>query len=367
MRVLFAIKSLNVKGGGAEKVLVQLANGLSRRGHTVGILTFDPPGESFYALGDGIDRFDIGIVPVGQPTSLGPLIHAAPRIRRVVRNFNADFFVPFMHSIFIPLSLLTWGLKQRTIFSDHVDYTHYQLHPRQFKLLKLVYRFAEAITVPSIAAWKTYREEDQARMVVMPNPVTGLGEADAQSPTEDDKPVLLCVGAFRKEKDHAVLIDAFAGIADAFPEWTLRIVGEGNLRPTLEEQIAAKGFGDRIQLPGSTRNIVAEYQKAAFVVLPSQYESFGLVAAEALGAGRAVLSFSECVGVSALVEDGKNGILVEGGATHETRLAALQQGLRKLMGDAEVRQRLGAAGPASIQPYGIEPILDKWETLMSEV
>ena len=50
MRLLFAIKSLNAEGGGAERVLVDVANGMARRGHDPLVLTFDPPGDSFYSL-----------------------------------------------------------------------------------------------------------------------------------------------------------------------------------------------------------------------------------------------------------------------------------------------------------------------------
>jgi len=144
----------------------------------------------------------------------------------------------------------------------------------------------------------------------------------------------------------------------------LKIVGEGQLRDALEAQVASCGLENRIELPGATRDVTTEYANARFVVLPSRYESFGLVAAEALASSKPVLSFAECAGLSELVEDSRNGILVKGGTSHDERKNALADGLRQLMANPELCATLGAAGPSSVAQYDLESILDKWEALL---
>src|SRR6185295_9431421 len=98
LKVLLAIKSLNVSGGGAERVLVDVANGLVARGHQIHVLTFDPPGESFYALDERIQRTDTGIGQPGVPTPRLGFAKSIPRIRRSVLEQKADLVVAFMHS-----------------------------------------------------------------------------------------------------------------------------------------------------------------------------------------------------------------------------------------------------------------------------
>jgi glycosyltransferase involved in cell wall biosynthesis len=364
VRVLFAIKSLNVVGGGAENVLVELANGLQSRGNEVGILTFDYPGQAFYALSGDIQRFDMAFNQPGQPTSPGQFFKAIPRIRNAVRDFQPDVLVPFMHSTFVPMALATLGMRVRSVFSEHVDYGHYIKNNAQYRLLKMAKRSVSCTTIPSRGALMTYPEQDRKGMRVVANPIQKAQLVGSVPHAHDDRPVVLSVGRLMTEKDHAVLIDAFSLVAAEFPDWTLRIVGEGQLRDALEAQVASYGLENRIELPGATRDVAAEYANARFVVLPSRYESFGMVAAEALAASKPVLSFAECAGLSEMVEDGRNGLLVKGGSSHEVRKNALADGLRKLMENPELCARLGTAGPDSVSQYDIESILDEWEALL---
>ena len=64
MKLLFGIKSMDVAGGGAERVLAIVASGLAKRGHDVSVLSFDAPGgNSFYPLESGVRRICLGMGP----------------------------------------------------------------------------------------------------------------------------------------------------------------------------------------------------------------------------------------------------------------------------------------------------------------
>ena len=102
MRILFIIKGLNNIGGGAEKVLVDVANGLCRRGHDIKVLTFDFPGASFYSLSPEIERIDIAFNPAGQSIPKLRMLRALPRMRRAIADANPCVVVAFMHSAYVP-------------------------------------------------------------------------------------------------------------------------------------------------------------------------------------------------------------------------------------------------------------------------
>ena len=97
--------------------------------------------------------------------------------------------------------------------------------------------------------------------------------------------------------------------------------------------------------------------------MPSAYESFGLTTAEALSHGLPVVGFADCPGTNELVRDGVNGRLVAG----PDRAGALAAGLARMMASPDERQRLGAAGPASIEGFAPERITDVWVDLLGRV
>lgn len=366
MNILLAIKSLNGQGGGAEKVLVDVANGLHVRGHQVRVLTFDYPGEAFYDLLSQIQRRDMAFVPASEPIPRLGLLRALPRMRAVIATEKPDVIVAFMHSTYVPVAVAALGLRIPLIVSEHTDAMHYKGRYMQNLCRKLVDRFADLRTVPSESARRSFIEEDGCDAMVVPNPVHAQMHGQNSVAGVPDL-IISSVGGMRPEKDHAVLLDAFAQVVEGFPEWRLQIVGDGPLRGALEAQVARLDLGTRVEMPGFTRDVSSAYTKAHFVVLPSRYESFGMVAAEALAAGRAVLCFDDCTGIAEFVESGKNGLLVRGKPERAARVAALAEGLRRMMGDPDFCARLGAAGPASVAKFGLEAVLDRWEEVFHRV
>lgn len=366
MKILFAIKSLNVVGGGAERVLADVATGLCRRGHEIVILTFDYPGESFYPLDSTIVRLDMAFNSPGTPISAIDFLRAIPRLRHAVRAQKADVIVPFMHSTAIPVTFATLGTRQRIVFSEHIDYRHYENFPKQYALLKLFRRAWHGSTVPSQTALDSYPEADQRHMQVIPNPLNMDDWRIGRESKPAERPILLAVGRLMEQKDHVTLLEAFSRVAGQFPNWTLRILGDGPMRSKLEAQVATFGLDGQVEMLGTVRNVALEYATARFVVLPSRYESFGMVAAEASASTRAVLCFDDCAGVTELVRNNQNGILVHGATSNAARIESLTEGLRLLMGDADLCSRLGGAGAEAVAHLELRPVLDIWEATLSE-
>lgn len=360
---LFAIKSLNAAGGGAERVLVDVVNGLAQRGYPIEVLTFDYPGQAFYNLEPGIRRHDMAFTPAGKPMPRVSFLTAIPRIRATVRAIQPRLVVAFMHSTYVPLGLALSGMGVRMVASEHTDAKHYRGRPLERRLRQFVEKRAAARTVPSDAALRSFQRDGEIGRLVVPNPIEI--ERFSHSPVSSHTlPVALSVGTLREEKDHATLVRAFALVAGEFPEWRLRLVGDGPLVGSIRAQVAELGLQGKIELAGPTRDVASAYAAARFVVLPSRYEAFGLVAAEALAAGRPVLAFDDCAGLREVVSNGATGLLVRGSGGPGARAESLATGLRCLMADPTLCARLGTAGPASVKRYAIDKVLDRWETVI---
>jgi glycosyltransferase involved in cell wall biosynthesis len=358
---LFAIKSLNVTGGGAEKVMTQVVNALAARGHDVVVVTFDGAGPSFFPLADGVERVRLDVGEVGRSTPRMELLGALPRLRRAVTAVQPDVVVGFMHSMFVPLGLALAATRFPLIASEHAGIEYYRTVPAQRALLELAPHLTEVTTVPSPRVRASFPPRLRRRMVVIPNPIVAPVVADAKHQASDAERIVLAVGRLDHLKNHGELIAAFASLAACAPEWTLRIVGDGALREVLASQIRASGLSGRVQLCGATSDVDDEYERAAIVAVPSRIESFGLVTAEALAAGRPVIGFADCPGTNELIDHGVNGWLVSG---EDDRVTALADGLLRLMTDAPLRRRLGAAGPPSVSTFDLDVVADRWERLL---
>lgn len=371
MRVLLAIKAMNNPGGGAERVLAELASGLTARGYEVAVLTFDPPGgRSYYPLHPAVRRIELGIGDTTRSASIGETARRTLALRSQARAVAPDVAVGFMHSMFISLGLALLGTGIPLIASEHIVPEHYRTRPLQSALLRLTPLVAERITVVSDQVLASYPPSLRARMVAIANPVSvEPGQRADVGGERRNRKTLLCVGRFSAQKDHATLIAAFAWLAGRFPDWDLRLVGDGELRGALTAQVAALNLAERVQMPGVVRDLSAEYTAAQLFVLPSRYESFGLATAEALAHGLPAVGFADCAGTNELIRPGVNGALatVDEPAADKDRAPALAAALEPLMASAEARLSLSRGEDALPSECTLPRVLDRWETLLRQV
>lgn len=367
LKIVFAIKSLQVPGGGAERVLAEITSGLADRGHQVSILTFDFPGQSFYEINDKVRWLTASIGHPGQPTPRLGFLKALPRVRRIILDENPDVVIPFMHATYVPVSIALLGTSVPLIVSEHVSGAHY----RSRRLQRIARDFADGLasakTVPSLPLKLEQPPKAQAKIHVLPNPVRAEQFKNAAPSHPGDRKTVLCIGNFRVEKNFTEAVHAFARVAADFPDWTLRIVGDGAQKGQIEAAVEDHGLAGRVVLPGASREVAKEYASADIVVIPSLYEAFGLVAAEAMAAGRPVIAFKQCLGIADMVEHGQNGFLIEGGDDPTVRIDALADAMTRLMSDDTLRAALGAAAPSAADRYSLDAILDQWEGLLQQV
>lgn len=361
MRALFVIKSLSLPGGGAEKVLSEVASTLAGAGHDIRVASFDGAGTAdFYPFHSHVKRIRLGIGESTVRSGPADVLRKIGALHRLIKGSTPDVAIGFMHSAFVPLALAAARCGIPVIGSEHTAVDHYRDRPLQLLLVRASAAKLAALTIPSERIRRGFPAWLAQRMTVIPNPVSQPQEKSRRS---SSRPLLLAVGALRKEKNHSLLISAFASIASMFPPWILRIVGDGPCRSTLESQVKDLGLAQRISFAGAVADVAAEYAAADLLAVPSAYESFGLATAEALAHGVPAVGFADCPGTNELIVDRINGILVVG----QDRAQALATGLAELMRDGRLRRRLAAAAPATVTRYASGAVVRKWEMLFDEV
>ena len=198
-------------------------------------------------------------------------------------------------------------------------------------------------------------------MVTVTNPVSPSFQNEIKPSQHKDPRRILAIGRFSERKNHPTLLAAFASLAHEFPGWSLRILGDGVLRPALQREVERLGLQDRVTLPGAVSDIAQEMADASFFALASKYESFGLVFAEAMACGKASVAFADCQGVSDVIDDGETGLLVKGADPAK----ALADGLRRMMSNEEQRRNMGKLAKERVfARFSIDQVCDRWEGVL---
>ena len=144
----------------------------------------------------------------------------------------------------------------------------------------------------------------------------------------------IAIGRLTRQKNFALMIDAFALIAR--PQDYLVIVGEGAERAALEAQIARLGLGAQVRLPGHLHPVDSELCAGDALVLSSDYEGVPAVVAEALAAGLPVVATDCSVSMADILGAGRFGLLVPTGDT--AALAAAMERIAALPFDVVAAQ-----------------------------
>ncbi|MEM9768237.1 MAG: glycosyltransferase, partial [Cyanobacteria bacterium P01_D01_bin.71] len=181
-------------------------------------------------------------------------------------------------------------------------------------------------------------------------------------------PLVVFAGRLVWEKGIDVLIKAFVQVNRHCPAARLIIAGDGPERDRLQAQVHQRGLSDVVTLPGHLPRAEMEqrFNQAWVQVVPSRWaEPFGMVAAEAMMRGTAVIA-SAAGGLMEVVQNGQTGLLVPPEAVD-----ALAQALLTLLSDRPLAERMGQAGRTVAQAnfsatVFVDKFIHQYETLLSK-
>ena len=125
--------------------------------------------------------------------------------------------------------------------------------------------------------------------------------------------------------------------------------------------IKSANLQSRILLKGSTTKVPEKLRQADILAFPSAYEGFSLALGEGMSAGLPAVGYKNCPSVNEVIIDGKTGLLCDDG--YEPFATALD----KLMGDKELRVKMGKAAKDEMADFAPEKIWNQWEELMEKV
>ena len=388
MRILLANMAKMVEDtGGLAKVTSAFANEMQRRGHTVSLVYSDVrKGDFYYPLNPGIPAYDVCHFK-GQSIRFPWYLKVKREILRTfskqkARTVNNDFAERFLlqnlkqtveetgpdvivasQPAASKMLLCDLELNVPVITMSHGDPEDYfHIYPKK-EIPSLEKSAVCQVLLPSFAQ-HIHDHLPRAKTVVIGNAIPQYEEqADLAGPK--DRYTIVSVGRLTKNhKRPHLLIEAFAGLADKYPDWQVELWGDVDQRAFYEElkfMIKSKKLQDRVFLKGTSNEIPKILQRSDIFAFPSAYEGFGLALGEAMSMGLPAVGYKSCSAVNELIQDGVNGFLCEEGPED------LAAGLDRLMGDRALRVRMGQAARESMKQYAPEAIWDAWEKLLEDV
>lgn len=178
----------------------------------------------------------------------------------------------------------------------------------------------------------------------------------------DGEPAIVFVGRVNKIKGIDILIKAVSLLKPRLPNLKLYIIGKGKLRE-FQQLVYNEGLEKNIIFLGpKPRGVLIKYLKSADIcVVPSIYESFGIVVLEALAADKPVIA-SKTGGIPDIIKDGENGILVHPGDPED-----LAEAILKLSKDTQLRAKLSQNARKTITKYDWHNIAKRYVQLYRKI
>jgi len=308
----------SVRGGGAQRVIVNLVQGISDRGYPVDLVL---------ATADGV--FMDQLPPAVRMVDLrgGRLIRSLGPLAKYLRRERPRMLVSSMsHANTIALwaaRLAGQGTPVMVTEHDTMSVSTRHKGPLSRNLLRFLlrtfYPWADEIVAVSHGSADDFARETglpRERIEVVYNPViTRAIMSQAEQPVDHpwfapgEPPVIIGVGRLTRQKDFPTLIRAFAQVRRCRSA-RLIILGEGPDRPELEALIRELGVTPDVSLPGFQPNAMAYMARAALFVLSSAWEGLPTVLIEAMAAGARVISTDCPSGPREILQDGRLGDLV---------------------------------------------------------
>jgi len=380
MNILYCIPHL-YNAGGMERVLTQKANWLVQHtDYSITILT--------------TERVPEGIAPVYFP------LDKRVKTDTLIIDFDADYHKPLlskwwghMHRMRLYRKALTdyilrekidlcislcgkeiaflHRLPCRTMAEVHFSKDHRQqllaanhsgwlwkalgiIRTRQ--LVRAV-RPLQQLVVLTEADKRDWEAAGCNNIVCIPNPCALDGK---KIPVLSDKSnIVLAVGRLHEQKGFDMLLTAWQVIESLHPEWSLRIVGEGEQRCSLEKQIASLGL-HQVTLAGQVTDVTEEYASAACFVLSSRYEGLPLALIEAMWCGVPSVAFNCPHGPAELLGNDRGWLVTANDTT------TLAKQIEYVMTHRE--EALASAERAKIfahDTYAEETIMNQWVQLIN--
>lgn len=358
-RIALFISSL--QQGGSERVMVNLAEYFHEKKYDV-ILVTQYRLENEYSISPEIRRVcsepDESMLQGGRIRNFCVRFGA---LREIWNAYKPDVVLSFLGKNNLMAVATAAFLPSKVAVSVRGEPTMEYEGKLMQMIAKFVFRFADGVVLQTEGARAFFPKSVQRKSAVLSNPLNPQFLNRKISAERED--LIVAAGRLDENKNHAMLIHAFAKIAEEYPTVKLVIYGEGGLRASLTALVEEKGLSDRISLPGSVSDVADCICKARIFTLTSNTEGMPNSIMEAMALGIPVIATDcPCGGPAALIENGVNGLLVPVGDAF-----ALADAFRRIFEDRDFELKLRRNACKITEKLAPDRVCQEWEAYLNNL
>lgn len=371
-KITFLMLHLNY--GGIEKQVTTLANELSKEYEVEIISLYDIlSGESFYQLDDKVrikyifnfgpnkDKIKDALKKFKLITLIKQLCKALKilytkyfGLGKIIKNLNTDILI----SSRIEFSK---QIKRNDIITISQEHSFID-NEKYIKKVRKSFKHIKYLIVMTKGAKEKYdewlkNEKIKPEVIVIPNIIK---ENKSGKISNLNNRQIISVGRLEDVKDFYTLILVFSVIVKKYPNYILKIIGEGSMREKLEEQIKKCNLQKNVILTGrrTENEINNDLIKSDVFVLTSKSESFSLVLCEAMNFGVPCIAFDVDVGPREIIQDGKNGFLIE-----NRNVDLMIKKLDEILENIDKRKNMQVYARETSEKFYAKNVIEKWYSL----
>ncbi|MCK0143092.1 glycosyltransferase family 4 protein [Aliiroseovarius sp. F20344] len=351
------MKILMIQGGfgagGAEKVVAMIAAYRAQLGNDVTVMGFDmPESGSYFPYPEDVQL----LVPDGAKS--GSPFARLKMIRQAIRRERPDVVLSFLTKVNVLSLAAAIGTGTPVVISERNNPRAQNAHPVWRHAQNLLVRRAACAVMQTERARADLPSSVQGTSVVIPNPCAPHETHKAAPNSVKNR--MVAVGRLDKQKGFDVLLHAMVQIIQAVPEAKLTIHGEGPERAHLEELRSSLSLTDHVALPGASPTPGSWLSDADVLVMPSRFEGFPNVLAEATVNGLPVVSTDCDFGPREIISEGENGLLVPVDDSE-----ALADNIIRLLKDRDLRTHMADAAAINRDRLAPSQILQDWDQVIA--
>lgn len=358
MKIDFIISSL--QGGGAERVLVLIANNLVKnKEYDVSVITLNK-GKDVFDLETSIKKISLDHGRLPNHTIRGFLNLLK---HYFIKKNRPDIIISFNSGnnlLTIPVAKL-YSIK--IIAEEHISYIA-TVGNKSFKqsfARKYLYKKADVVTVLTEHDVDHYKKLG-VNVTVMPNPCSF--DPLKENNTNREK-IILAVGSLNRyhHKGFDNLLHLIAPILKKNPEWKLKIAGSGDKGYEILQELKEKlDIENQVIFTGFVSNISDIMRKSSIFILSSRFEGLPMVLLEAMSQGMACIAYDCKTGPSDIITDGINGFLIE-----DQNKISMQKKLQNLIDNESLINTFAQESLYSIDKYHISSVIKRYEDVFENL
>lgn len=358
-KLAFYIGSLHK--GGAERVFVNLAEYFQNKGYEIIIVT-QYRKEEEYELADGIRRIISDITPEETGTDrVRNFYRRLKKLHLIWKKEQPDLVLSCAGKNNFMTIVTTMFTRTKPVVSV-VGEAKEEYPGRLMRFLaNLLFPFAAGVILQTERSGEFFSTRVSKMAVILPNSLNPLFMRERFRGEREKR--IVSVGRLDANKNHEMMIRAFAGLADRYPDYTLTIYGEGELREALEKLIASLGMKNRIFLPGVIPDVADQIGRASLFLLVSYSEGVSNALIEAMALGLPVIATDvPGGGTQELIRHGVDGWVIPTGDE-----AALTKAMDMLLSDRELADRLGERAHRIQERLAPERVNGQWQAYFERI